>query len=72
MKDKTRHNGLRRSARTRAITLACQTGLVAMLLPLAAGLSAQTPVQQPNQHGIDQKFCRQPWGKGQHPPTDNG
>jgi beta-lactamase class C len=42
MKDKTRHRGLRRSARTRAITLACQTGLVAMLMPLAAGLSAQT------------------------------
>ena len=45
MKDKTRHNGLRRSARTRAITLACQTGLVTMLLPLAAGLSAQTPLR---------------------------
>ena len=45
MKDKTRHSGLRRSARTRAITLACQTGLVTMLLPLAAGLSAQTPLR---------------------------
>lgn len=44
MKDKTRHVGLRRSARIRAITLACQTGLVALLLPLAAGLSAQTPL----------------------------
>lgn len=44
MKDKTRYGGLRRSARTRALTLACQTGLVTMLLPLAAGLSAQTPL----------------------------
>ncbi len=49
MKDKTRHSGrhsgLRRSVRTRAILLACQTGLVTLLLPLAAGLSAQTPLR---------------------------
>ena len=39
MKDKTRHSGLhsgsRRSARTRAILLACQTGLVTLLQSLA-------------------------------------
>lgn len=45
MKDNTRNRGLRRTARTRAITLACQTGMVALLLPLAAGLSAQTTLR---------------------------
>ena len=45
MKDNTRYRDFRRTSRTRAMTLACQTGLVTLLLPLAAGLSAQTPLR---------------------------
>ncbi len=49
MKDKTRRHRTPQRARartsTRATALAWQTGLVALLLPLAAGLSAQTTLR---------------------------
>lgn len=51
MKDKTRRHRSSKSAHAQArsaAALARRTGLVAMLLPLAAGLSAQTPLRWDN------------------------
>ncbi len=42
MKDKTMHRRQSHHTRTRSVALACRTGMVAMLLPLATGLSAQS------------------------------
>lgn len=43
MKDNHRRNRKPARRRSAAFVLACQTGLIALLLPLAAGLSAQQP-----------------------------
>jgi beta-lactamase class C len=54
MKDKTRHHRTPEIAcdRTRvAASLARRTGVIAMLLPMAAGLSAQTPLRWDNAGG---------------------